>query len=84
MIDDLNMWDQIISEKDFGAVGISGFKDNGFNDKISLYNYRTHGLFFLKNIIYNMTKRFNKSDLSLLDGVKHSLGGGAIYKILWI
>ncbi len=62
------MWAKIT--KEFGVVNqelVDDFKNSAINNRISQYNFRTHGLFFYKTLLFYVAENTNRSDLELLN-----------------
>jgi len=68
IFDKSSLWDSILDSDCFKKINIDQFKDEGINFRIAQYNYKTHGLLFLKNILFNMAESFGKEFL-LLDRI---------------
>jgi putative sugar O-methyltransferase len=74
-----NLWEHIFKSKKFNNVNLDTFKNNnGANTKISQYNYKTHGLFFLKNIIFSTAQYFSDDELYILSKIKNRNYGGGV------
>lgn len=77
-IDKKLLWDTILQQENFTKFDIENFKDGGANTRITQYDHRTHGLLFLKNILYQMANTFQADHLTLLTQVKNRHIGGGI------
>lgn len=65
-----DLWDFIFDTQDIKKTNIKNFKKaSNLNSKISLYNYKTHGLFFLKNIIFHMASSLGEHGLAILQKI---------------
>lgn len=73
------LWNEILSTNKFKGFSLDNFKDNGANLRIAQYNHNTHGLFFLKNIIFNLASSFTGDQLKLLNKVPKRETGGGFY-----
>ena len=73
------LWDSILEKEIFKKIDINTFKEEGANTRITHYSHQTHGLLFLKNILFQMAKTFKEDDLSLLCKIPHrEIGGGVV------
>jgi hypothetical protein len=72
------LWDSILDEKFRNPVEVDSFKcDNGQNSRITQYCVNTHGVFFLKTILFQMVNQINHDDLELLRNIPNrEIGGG--------
>lgn len=72
-----SLWDSILKTEPFKKIDLKTFKNENANTKITQYSYKTHGLLFLKNLIFQMTSTFKHQDLLLLNKIPNrDLGGG--------
>ena len=51
------LWDSIFETDNFKDININTFKDGGANSRITQYSYKTHGLLFFKNILFQMAEK---------------------------
>ena len=72
------LWDLIFESESFKSIDINTFKNDGANSKITQYSHKTHGIFFFKNLIYQMAKQFDESELALLNNVPNRDTGGGL------
>lgn len=71
------LWDSILAQKNFKEFDINTFKEGGANTRITQYNYQTHGLLFLKNILYKMIQNFSEEQMNFLKKIDNrNVGGG--------
>lgn len=71
------LWDSILDEDMFKKIDIQTFKEQGANSRITQYNHKTHGLLFLKNILFQMASTFDQKSINLLDKIPNRhIGGG--------
>ena len=73
------LWDSILEKDCFKEVDIQTFKAEGANTRITQYNHKTHGLLFLKNILFQMANAFKNDELSLLCKIPNRQIGGGNY-----
>ena len=72
------LWDFIFESESFKSIDINTFKNDGANSKITQYSHKTHGIFFFKNLVYQMAKQFDESELDLLNNVPNRDTGGGL------
>ena len=72
------LWDSILEKKEFTEFDIETFKNGGANTRITQYDYKTHGLLFLKNILYQTASVFQVDQLALLRQIQNRHVGGGI------
>ncbi len=72
------LWDSILEKDFFKNIDINTFKEEGANTRITQYSHKTHGLLFLKNILFQMANGFKNDEISLLCKIPHRQIGGGI------
>lgn len=75
---DSPLWEKTLKDHISRKVNVLNFKKtDGANSRISQYNPSSHGLLFLKNIIFHMASHFSKDEIKLLNLVPNRhVGGG--------
>lgn len=76
--DKTSLWDSILSSDIFKNIDINSFKNEGANSRITQYSCKTHGILFLKNLLFQMASSFKKKDLDLLKNIPNRNVGGGI------
>ena len=72
------LWNSILAQDVFAQIDLNTFKEEGANTRITQYSSKTHGVLFLKNLLFQMANKFKKDELSLLHNVPNRHIGGGI------
>ena len=76
--DKSELWNSILESDMFQDIDLNIFKEEGANTRITQYSHKTHGILFLKNILFQMATQFQKEELLLLNKVSSRKMGGGI------
>lgn len=72
------LWDSIFESDSFKDININTFKDGGANSRITQYSYKTHGLLFFKNILFQMAEKLGSNNISILSSIPNRHVGGGV------
>jgi len=73
------LWDSILEKEIFKEIDINTFKEEGANTRITQYSHQTHGLLFLKNILFQMANKFKNDEIFQLRKIPNrQIGGGVV------
>lgn len=76
--DQAPLWDSILESEIFKKIDINSFKNEGANSRITQYSSKTHGILFLKNLIFQMADTLGRSNLSILENIPNRQVGGGL------
>ncbi|MDR0756037.1 MAG: putative sugar O-methyltransferase [Puniceicoccales bacterium] len=77
MTENSTMWDEICKNT-FQTWDITTFRNNGPNNRLVTYNPKSHGVLFLKTILWQCVRSMNNHERSLLGKIKNRAFGRPI------